>query len=192
MIYNQTSFAGPSENQLQPVDTHSYRNWLASQRWDLANTTVIYFPIDEEVSFEHLWEKYLEMVEKRKKISKALKSDDVVVHLEKANRLLEGNSNLDWGNAKAQARKALESLALGVTGKPSLKGLGQELKSRGLIGEREEEWIDRFDNLLGATYGLGSKKGGHKPDPTRSEARFFVDITNAIVNYVLSLLLNDM
>lgn len=191
MVYTQTSYAGLSENHLQPVGIDSFRKWLVTQRWDLANTTIMFIPIDGDVSFEPLWEKYLETVEKQKKILKALNSDDVLIHLEEARRLLQGKSSLDWGNAKAQARKALESLAINITGKSILKGLGRELKSRGLLGDREDEWIEKFDNLLGATYGLGSKKGGHKPDPTFPEARFYVAIASEVVDYVISLLLSE-
>jgi hypothetical protein len=46
----------------------------------------------------------------------------------------------------------------------------------------------KFEQFLAATYHLGSKKGSHKPDPTKEEAKFFVSITEALIDYILSLL----
>lgn len=192
-VYNQTVFPRDERGQPVAVDPESYRRSLRTERWDLPNTTIMFFPMNDIVSFEPLWVEYVTEMERQKKVLEALRSPDVLTHLREASRLVESSSNTDWGNAKAQARKALESLALGVTGtSTTLKGLGRELESRGLLGKRETEWIDRFDNLLGSTYALGSKKGGHKPDPTHSEAVFYVRITDAIIDYVISLLLAEV
>ncbi|TET11471.1 MAG: hypothetical protein E3J86_02880 [Candidatus Thorarchaeota archaeon] len=187
-IANNTFRYRNPRSDLIPFDMEIFHNWLVDRRWNLDETTTIFLPMDEPVSFELLWEEYIQQLEKRKKILKVLKSDDVMNHLDEAKRLLTGPSAIEWGNAKGQARKALESLAMGITGNTFVKGLDNELQSRGLFGDTETKWIERFDDFLGATYSLGSKKGGHKPDPTRNEAEFYVAVASAVVDYVLSLL----
>jgi len=190
-IATRTVWGGDIENELEPIDISSFRNRLRSERWNLTETTIIFLPIDEPISFEPLWDDYIQKIERRKEILETLNSEDIFHHLEEAYRLLECESPVDWGNAKGQARKALESLALGITGKTRVKELAKELQIRNLLGERETEWIERFSDFLGSTYSLGSKKGGHKPDPSQSDAKFFVGVANAVVEYVISLLLPE-
>ena len=190
-IANRTVRWQNSRGELARFDMADFQKWLVDTRWNLDETTTIFLPMDEPVSFEPLWEEYVQELGRRKRILKLLKSEDVMMHMDEAHRLLKGRSAVDWGNAKGQARKALESLAIGITGNSILKGIGKELQTKGLFGAREIDWIETFDDFLGATYSLGSKKGGHKPDPTRNEARFYVAVASAVVDYVLSLMSDD-
>ena len=189
MVYSNKLRAHSKDGQLVPIVLTDLVSQLASQSWDLSRTTILKLSWDEPLSFESLWEGYIRNQERLKASLKALGTDEIHRHMTQAFTNLQSSSPVDWGNAKAQARKALESLTMQITNKTTVKDLATGLKRRGLIGDRDREWMIRFESFLGATYALGSKKGSHKPDPTRIEAIFFVRVTSALVDYVIELLL---
>lgn len=174
----------------KPIDLHQISRYLNNQQWNLGKTTLMKLRWSDQVDFENLWKVHLTEIRRQQRIMEVLGTDEVARHLSKADYLLQMPNETDWGDAKSQARKALEALALSITGKTHLKGLARNLKKKGLLGGTEADWIESFEKLLGSIYGLASKKGSHKPNPTHLEAVFCVRIAKELVSYVVSLLTN--
>ena len=63
--------------------------------------------------------------------------------------------------------------------------MARELGKRGILGKREQEFIERFAELLATLHGLVFKKGSHPP-MTRKEddAELALGITTSIITYI--------
>lgn len=108
-------------------------------------------------------------------------------YLKNAEERFETKTAEGYSNCKADCRNALMSALKTLTGKDTIKEAANELHRQGILGEREEEFIETFDNLLVILHGIDSKKGSHPP-MTRSEddAEFALSITTSVVNYVIN------
>ncbi|MFO7836226.1 MAG: hypothetical protein R6V83_06210 [Candidatus Thorarchaeota archaeon] len=191
MVYSRKMKLHDKSGSLVPMDINKIKSNLLSLNWDLSRTTLFFLGWDAQVSFEPLWDRYIRQIEGTKLVLQALGSEEVQKHLREAHDLIQSNHPSDWGNAKSQARKALEALTLSVTGSTVVKDLALDLAKKGLISKTEADWLRRFESLLGATYSLASRKGAHKPDPVYLEAKFCVNIAHEVVNYVVSLILHE-
>ncbi|MGV9103557.1 MAG: hypothetical protein ACOC38_10605 [Promethearchaeia archaeon] len=191
MVYSRKMKLHDKSGSLVPMDIHKIKSNLLSSNWDLSRTTLFFLEWEDEMSFEPLWNQYIKQMEGTWLILQALGSEDVQKHLRESHDLIQSNHPSDWGNAKAQARKALEALSFSITGSTKVKNLASGLVKKDLISKTEADWLKRFESLLGTTYSLASRKGAHKPDPVYLEAKFCVNIAHEVVNYVVSLILHE-
>lgn len=108
-------------------------------------------------------------------------------YLENAKDRFNTKTAEGYSDCKANCRNALISSLTTLTGKEKIGEAVEELRKGGILGKREEEFIECFDKLLGILYGLDSKKGSHPP-MTRNEddAEFALSITTSTVNYVIN------
>ena len=90
-----------------------------------------------------------------------------------------------YSDCKANCRNALVSAIKALTGKENIREGVKELAKQDILGEREEELVDAFANLLTALYGVASKKGAHPPLATEEDdAELVLNLTQSILNYV--------
>ena len=90
-----------------------------------------------------------------------------------------------YSDCKANCRNALISALKTLTGKEDIRDAVKELGKRGLLGKREQEFIESFSELLAKLYGLASKRGSHPPMTIEEDdAELVLSITTSILNYV--------
>ena len=106
-------------------------------------------------------------------------------YLENAKARFDTKSAVGYSDCKTNCRNALISALKALTGKEILREAAKELCKQGMLGEREEEFVESFGVLLAKTHNLASKKGPHPPI-TRDEydAELVLGITTSILNYV--------
>jgi len=90
-----------------------------------------------------------------------------------------------YSDCKANCRNALMSALKTLTGKEDIREAAKELAKQGILGKREQEFIESFSDLLVKLHGLASKKGPHPP-MTREEgdAELVLSITTSIISYI--------
>jgi len=106
-------------------------------------------------------------------------------YLENAKARFDTKSAVGYSDCKANCRNALMSALKTLTGKEEVREAAKELAKQGMLGKREEEFIESFGDLLVKLHGLASKKGSHPP-MTREEddAQLVLGITTSIISYV--------
>ena len=71
--------------------------------------------------------------------------------------------------------------------KSNIKEAVKELHRQGILGKREDEFINTFDNLLIILHDIDSKKGSHPPmTRNKYDAELALDITNSVVKYIVN------
>jgi len=106
-------------------------------------------------------------------------------YLKHAEDVLNTGTAEGYSDCKTNCRNALSSTLITLTGKQNIREAVKELYTQGIIGEREEEFIESFGQLLVKLYGLASKGGPHPPMTTeKDDAELVFSITASIVSYV--------
>jgi len=106
-------------------------------------------------------------------------------YLHEAQARVDSKTAVGYSSCKANCRNALVSVLKTLTGKEDIREAVRELGKQGILGEREQEFIEIFAELLAKLYGLVSKKGAHPP-MTREEddAKLALSITTSVISYV--------
>lgn len=106
-------------------------------------------------------------------------------YLQNAQARFDTKSAVGYSDCKANCRNALMSALKTLTGKEEIREAAKELGKQGILGKREEEFIESFGELLVRLHGLASKKGSHPP-MTRNEndAELVLGITTSILSYI--------
>lgn len=106
-------------------------------------------------------------------------------YLKHAEEMLNTQTAEGYSDCKTNCRCALISALKTLTGKEDVRQAANELGKQGILGEREEELIESFGELLVKLHGLASKGGPHPPMTTeRDDAELVFSITSSIVSYV--------
>ena len=108
-------------------------------------------------------------------------------YLKNAKRRIKSKTPEGYSDCKANCRNALDSTLQILTGRENVREATKELHRQGILGEREEEFIKTFGDLLIILHRIDSKKGSHPP-MTRNEndAEFALSITTDVVNYIIN------
>lgn len=106
-------------------------------------------------------------------------------YLENAKDRFDTKSATGYSDCKVNCRNALMSTLTTLTGTEEVREAAKELGKQGILGKREEEFIESFSDLLVKLHGLSSKKGAHPP-MTREEddAKLALGITKSIISYI--------
>lgn len=106
-------------------------------------------------------------------------------YLQNAEARFDTKSAVGYSDCKTNCRNALISALKTLTGKEDIREAVRELGKQGILGKREQEFIESFAELLVKLYGLVSKKGAHPP-MTREEddAKLVLSITTSIISYI--------
>ena len=106
-------------------------------------------------------------------------------YLENAKTRFDTQTAVGYSDCKTNCRSALISALKTLTGKEDTREAVRELGKQGILGEREQGFIESFAELLPRLYGLVSKKGAHPP-MTREEddAKLALSITTSIISYI--------
>ena len=106
-------------------------------------------------------------------------------YLENAKTRFDTKTATGYSDCKANCRNALMSALKTLTGKEKVREAAKELGNQGILGKREEEFIESFVELLVKLHGLASKKGSHPPMTREADdAELVLSITTSILNYV--------
>lgn len=90
-----------------------------------------------------------------------------------------------YSDCKANCRNALMSALKTLTGKEEVSEAARELGRQGMLGKREQEFIESFVELLVKLHGLASKKGSHPPMTREADdAELVLGITTSIISYI--------
>lgn len=98
-------------------------------------------------------------------------------YLRNARERYESGEPTGFADCKTNCRNALFSVVKNMTGKENIKEGLHLLAEDGMIGEREEELIEAFENFLVKFKGFLSKKGPHPPLAAREDAELSLKIT---------------
>lgn len=106
-------------------------------------------------------------------------------YLKHAEDVLNTKTAEGYSDCKTNCRNAFVSALTTLTGKQNIREAVKELRTQGILGEREEEFIESFGEMLVKLYGLASKGGPHPPMTTeKDDAELVLSITASIVSYV--------
>lgn len=106
-------------------------------------------------------------------------------YLENAKARFDTKSAVGYSDCKANCRNALMSALKTLTGKEEVREAAKELGNQGILGKREQEFIEGFVELLVKLHGLASKKGSHPPMTREADdAELVLSITTSVLNYV--------
>lgn len=106
-------------------------------------------------------------------------------YIQEAKARFDTKTAVGYSGCKTNCRNALMSALKTLTGKEEISEATKELGKQGILGKREEEFIEIFGKLLVKLHGLASKKGPHPPMTIEEDdAELVLDITTAILNYV--------
>lgn len=97
-----------------------------------------------------------------------------------------------FADCKTNCRKALVSAIKAITGKENIREGVRIMAKQGYFGKTEEEFIATLENPLAKIYNLASKKGPHIPLPTFLESEFTLRLTEATVEFLAKLKINQM
>jgi len=108
-------------------------------------------------------------------------------YLKNAKRRFNTKTPEGYSDCKANCRNALMSALETLTGMNTIKEAAKELHRQGILGEREEEFIEAFEKLLVALHGVDSKKGSHPPmTQNQDDARLALNLTTSVVEYIIN------
>jgi len=111
--------------------------------------------------------------------------DEAYRYLKHAEDTLNTQTAEGYSDCKTNCRNAFISVLRVLTGKENVGEAVKELRTQGMLGEREEEFVESFGKVLVKLYGLASKGGPHPPMTTeKDDAELVLSITTSIVSYV--------
>ncbi len=108
-------------------------------------------------------------------------------YIQEAKARFDTKTAVGYSGCKANCRNALMSVLKTLTGKEDAREAAKELGKQGILGKREQDFIETFADLLVKLHGLVSKRGPHPP-MTRNEddAELALSITTSVVNYLIN------
>jgi len=108
-------------------------------------------------------------------------------YLKNAKRRIKAKTPEGYSDCKANCRNALDSMLQALTGKEKVREAIKELHIQRILGEREEEFVKTFGDLLIILHRIDSKKGSHPP-MTRNvhDAKLALNLTEGILEYIIS------
>ncbi len=106
-------------------------------------------------------------------------------YIQEAKARFDTKTAVGYSGCKVNCRNALMSALKTLTGKEDVREAAKELGNQGILGKREQDFIETFADLLVKLHGLVSKKGPHPP-MTRNEddAELALSITTSILSYI--------
>lgn len=118
------------------------------------------------------------------KLSK-LGLSESLTYLSNAKSRFDTKTAEGYADCKSNCRNAMVSCIKALTDQENLKEGAKILGKKGLIGEREEELITVFGELLAKLHNLASKKGPHPPlSNDEEDALLVLSLTESILNYI--------
>lgn len=106
-------------------------------------------------------------------------------YLQNARARFETKTPAGYADCKSNCRNALVSCIKALTGQENVREGARILGKQGLMGEREEEVIKAFGELLAKLYSVASKKGPHPPLAMDEEdAELVLGLTTTILNFI--------
>jgi hypothetical protein len=108
-------------------------------------------------------------------------------YLANAKRRFNAKTPEGYSDCKANCRNALMSALEALTSMSTIKEAAKELHRQRILGEREEEFIKTFDELLVILHGIDSKRGSHPPmTRNESDAELALNLTTSVVKYIIN------
>lgn len=108
-------------------------------------------------------------------------------YLKNAKKRIKTKTPEGYSDCKANCRNALDSMLQALTGKEIVREAAKYLHTQGILGEREEEFVKTFGDLLVILHRIDSKKGSHPPMTRNAQdAKLALNLTEGIVNYIMS------
>ena len=106
-------------------------------------------------------------------------------YLQNAQKRNDTRTPEGYSDCKTNCRSAIYSALSALTGTQNIRKAVGILHSKGVIGAREKELVQAFENLLIKFKDLLSKKGPHPPMATEEEdAELALSITKALLTYL--------
>lgn len=141
----------------------------------------------QRAEFRRVSERMVEEIQRKQKMAKELGITEAFTYLANARARFDAGGEPGFSDCKANCRNAIVSLMRGLTGTENIHEAVKKLNEKGLLGEREKEVIDAIESLVKKLHGLASKTGTHPPLATEEDAHFTLRLTEAVVEYVVSL-----
>jgi hypothetical protein len=117
---------------------------------------------------------------------------EALTYLQNARARFETRTPEGYADCKSNCRNSLVSCIKALTGQENIREGVKILGNRGVIGEREEELVEAFGELLSKLYAVASKKGAHPPLAREEEdAELVLDLTTSILNYIARKVLKE-
>ncbi|HLW59607.1 MAG TPA: hypothetical protein VKV57_06730 [bacterium] len=117
-------------------------------------------------------------------LSSKLGITEAVTYLTNARRRFEEGTAEAMGDVKTNCRNAIESLIRTITGTTNFAKGKQALVKQGIFNQHEAAFVDALASLLEAFFNVTSRPGSHPPLPSREDASFVLQVTEATVQYV--------
>jgi len=106
-------------------------------------------------------------------------------YLKHAEDVLNTKTAEGYSDCKTNCRNALLSALKALTGEEKIREAVRELGKQGILGKREQEFIESFGDFLAKIYNLASKKGPHPPlTVEEDDAELVLGITRSILKYI--------
>lgn len=137
-----------------------------------------------EVALEKISGEYIEQRIRPLILLRKLGLNESSTYLRSAQSRFDTKTPSGYSECKASCRNALISALKALSGSDNVREAVRMLGKKGIIGEREEELITAFENLLAKMHGVLSKKGSHPPMPTEEEAEFALRMTYGVIDYL--------
>lgn len=107
-------------------------------------------------------------------------------YLKNAEKHFKNKTPEGYSDCKSNCRNALMSALKELTGRDNVKQAAQELRTQGILGEREEDFTNKLNELLTILHGIDSKKGSHPPmTENENDAKLALDLTTTMLNYII-------
>lgn len=107
-------------------------------------------------------------------------------YLQNAQKRYDTKTPEGYSDCKTNCRSAIYSAMSALAGTQNIRKAVGILSRKGIIGAREKELVEAFENLLAKFKDVLSKKGPHPPMATEEEdAELALSITKALLTYLV-------
>lgn len=137
-----------------------------------------------DVAFESASREYIEERIRPLILLSRLGLNESFAYLQSAQSRFDTKTPSGYSECKTGCRNALISALKALSGTENVRKAVRMLGKKDVIGEREEELIESFEDFLAKLVGVLSKKGPHPPMPTEEEAEFALRMTYAVLDYL--------
>jgi len=105
-------------------------------------------------------------------------------YLQNAQKRYDTKTPEGYSDCKTNCRSAIYSALSALTGTQNIRKAVGILHSKGIIGAREKELVQAFENLLVKFKDVLSKKGPHPPMATEEGAELALSVTKTLLTYL--------
>lgn len=142
-------------------------------------------PEARKTCLEQLVDHYIQTTIQPLVILNNLGLGEAMRYLQNARMRFDTKTPEGYSDCKTNCRNALVSAIKALTGKENIRDSVKELGKQGILGEREEELVNAFADLLAALHSVASKKGPHPPLTTEEDdANLILSLTTSFLTYI--------